>query len=81
MPRRDGTGPWGQGPMTGRGFGPCAGFIGYYSPRRGFCRGFGFGYGLMTSAKDEKEMLEEEKEILENRLKAIESQLENLKKE
>ena len=23
MPRRDGTGPMGEGPMTGRGFGPC----------------------------------------------------------
>lgn len=24
MPRGDGTGPWGQGPMTGRGLGYCA---------------------------------------------------------
>ncbi|NLO74186.1 MAG: DUF5320 domain-containing protein [candidate division WS1 bacterium] len=24
MPFRDGTGPTGQGPMTGRGLGPCA---------------------------------------------------------
>lgn len=23
MPRRDGTGPNGEGPVTGRGFGPC----------------------------------------------------------
>ena len=23
MPRFDGTGPMGRGPMTGRGFGPC----------------------------------------------------------
>lgn len=25
MPRGDGTGPWGSGPMTGRGLGYCAG--------------------------------------------------------
>lgn len=25
MPRRDGRGPRGLGPMTGRGFGPCPG--------------------------------------------------------
>lgn len=25
MPGRDGTGPWGDGPMTGRGFGYCSG--------------------------------------------------------
>ena len=24
MPFGDGTGPWGEGPMTGRGLGPCA---------------------------------------------------------
>jgi len=23
MPGLDGTGPWGTGPITGRGFGPC----------------------------------------------------------
>jgi len=26
MPRRDGTGPLGMGPMTGRGFGNCSSF-------------------------------------------------------
>ncbi len=26
MPWGDGTGPWGLGPMTGRGFGYCAGY-------------------------------------------------------
>ena len=25
MPNRDKTGPLGQGPLTGRGFGPCGG--------------------------------------------------------
>lgn len=50
MPRGDRTGPMGQGPMTGRGAGYCAGFNapGYANPvpraglglRRGFGRGF-----------------------------------------
>ncbi|MCK5334439.1 MAG: DUF5320 domain-containing protein, partial [Candidatus Aenigmarchaeota archaeon] len=33
MPRRDGTGPTGRGPRTGKGFGPCG-------------RGSGFGQGM-----------------------------------
>lgn len=33
MAGRDGRGPVGVGPMTGRGFGPCG--DGYFSPRLG----------------------------------------------
>lgn len=48
MPGRDGTGPQGAGPMTGRGAGRCAGLNtpGYANPvaGRGF-RGLGFGRG------------------------------------
>lgn len=40
MARGDKTGPMGQGPMTGRSLGYCAG---YESP--GFTRGFGGGRG------------------------------------
>lgn len=40
MPRGDGTGPLGQGPMTGRRLGTCAGY-----DRPGFGRWFGFGSG------------------------------------
>ena len=36
MPAQDRTGPLGQGPMTGRGLGPCG---------RGLARGRGFGRG------------------------------------
>ncbi len=45
MPGRDGTGPLGAGPMTGRSLGRCAGFQpGYTNPVAG--RGFGcFGFG------------------------------------
>jgi len=46
MPRGDGTGPWGMGPMTGRGAGFCAGFgvPGYMNPMPD-CFRFGFGRG------------------------------------
>ena len=54
MPRFDGTGPRGEGPMTGGGFGYCGpGGTGYGRPGRrffgrgrGFSRGFGPGFGL-----------------------------------
>jgi hypothetical protein len=48
MPRGDGSGPMGAGPMSGRGAGYCAGFKqpGYLNPGmgQGF-RGGGFGFG------------------------------------
>lgn len=45
MPLGDRTGPWGFGPMTGRGAGYCAGYAapGYMNP--GFGRGGGWGRG------------------------------------
>ena len=48
MPRGDMTGPNGQGPMTGRGMGYCAGFNvpGFMNPGFGFGRGFGRGRGM-----------------------------------
>lgn len=50
MPRGDRTGPWGLGPMTGRGAGYCAGypvpgFMNPYGGRLGFGFGFGRGFG------------------------------------
>lgn len=49
MPFGDGTGPRGEGPMTGRGAGYCAGYRrpGYANsrPKRGLGRGYGRGYG------------------------------------
>ncbi|HHW12652.1 MAG TPA: DUF5320 domain-containing protein [Firmicutes bacterium] len=46
MPRGDGSGPRGMGPMTGRGAGFCAGFAapGYANPVNSGC-GFGRGHG------------------------------------
>ncbi|MBM4237257.1 MAG: hypothetical protein FJ151_02090 [Euryarchaeota archaeon] len=44
MPGGDGTGPWGLGPMTGRGIGFCAGF-----PMPGYARwrSPGLGRGIV----------------------------------
>ena len=42
MPGRNGTGPAGMGPMTGRGAGYCAG---YTRPFSGWSAGMGFGRG------------------------------------
>ena len=56
MPSGDGTGPSGQGPMTGRGMGFCSGYNmpGFMNPRlrRGFGlgRGFGRGFGFRRRA-------------------------------
>lgn len=49
MARRDGTGPAGQGPMTGRGLGFCTGAIAgdrRFGLGRGIRRGLGVGVGL-----------------------------------
>jgi len=50
MPRGDRTGPYGEGPRTGRGLGYCNGYRspGFTKGRgagRGFGRGWGRGYG------------------------------------
>jgi len=46
MPRGDGTGPLGLGPMTGRGAGYCAGYSvpGCMNPGIRFGRGLGLGF-------------------------------------
>ena len=56
MPRGDGTGPQGMGPVTGRAAGYCAGYAipGYTNPGwgRGFsCRGRYFGRGGGTGTE------------------------------
>jgi len=86
MPRFDGTGPWGMGPGTGWGLGPCGAGMGW---RRGWGRGFdwrrfwGYGpyqpYQPQITKKEEKEMLEDEVTNLEEELKAIKARLSELK--
>ena len=84
MPNLDKTGPAGQGPLTGRGQGPCnenqrlnQGFFGRCFGR-GFWGGFGrgrgggFGRGPGFFQEDNSPIsLEEEEKMLKNRLEAI----------
>lgn len=82
MPRYNGTGPWGLGPGTGWGLGPCGAGMTF---RRGFGRGFGWrrfwGYPFQTqiTKKEEKELLEEELKDLEEEIKDIKTRLTKLK--
>ena len=77
MPRRDGTGPWGYGPGTGRGFGPCV---------RGFGRGMGWraapGWGYAPAYQPTREQeiadLRADKEYVERELESIRARLKEL---
>ncbi len=93
MAGRDGRGPVGMGPMTGRGFGPCSG---YYPTRPTFGRrpryGLGFkrryGYSNLDLYESypmdenmERNLIEKEKIILETRLKEINDMLDESQNE
>lgn len=91
MPARNGTGPMGQGPMTGRAMGFCTGNR-VVNNRFTFGRGMGLGRGLglrrgygqyyndlgPLEYKSEKDFLAEQKEFLKQRLDIINCQLEDL---
>jgi hypothetical protein len=94
MPGGDRTGPSGQGPMTGRGMGYCAGFNvpGFMNP--GFGRGFGRGRGFAWRAratqavmpvqeviteKQEKQYLEEDLKVLKQEMEDVQKRLKELK--
>lgn len=75
MPRRDGSGPMGYGPLTGRGMGFCARQPGY---------GMGYGYGMGRGGRSGyaavqpfsgQETLAMRKRILEEELKQVETLL------
>lgn len=71
MPCRDGTGPMGQGPATGRGLGPCGRRL---SLERG---GRGFGWRASARSADFSraeriKMLKAEKDSIEKTLKGLE---------
>ena len=86
MPGKDGTGPTGAGPMTGRALGLCTDTE---ESKRGFFRGRGLGLGRgrgfgrrfaigQASPEKQKSWLQEQKAVLQDRLKAIDKQLEDL---
>ena len=79
MPRFDGTGPRGLGPMTGRGLGPCGLGLGRGG---GYGRGFwcgcpmcGYYPGKKLTQDEEKDLLKEEMEELNREKEAIEKRL------
>jgi len=84
MPKNDGTGPTGYGPMTGRGMGFCikereSGVSSYIGGGtiQGIRRWYGRGRcGSLNPRFTEKEVLEKEKTFLMNRLEWIEKELE-----
>lgn len=83
MPRHDGSGPLGRGPLTGRGWGLCQGF----NAGRGFqgkglqcARGFGYGFsggfrrgwnGPGNPAWNDRQALEDYQQYLEEELAMV----------
>ena len=91
MPRGDGTGPAGQGSMSGRGMGFCAGFGSPGFVNGGFGRGMGRGFALrarnipiqqpaVITEEQEKQFLEQELSALKEEIKGIEERLKEIKK-
>lgn len=94
MPGFNGTGPLGQGPVTGRGMGQCTGAVPAGAvPARGFGfgmgrgfgrgRGRGFGPGPMPAGYGYPQPAMEtvdEKTAIENQINGLENQLEMLNK-
>jgi hypothetical protein len=93
MPRFDGTGPFGQGPL-GRGMGPCgagrrSGFGAGFG--QGFCRfgnspggwnrprwGWGAGGGNQIAPQDEVQALKQQASYLQEQMEAIQKRLNEL---
>lgn len=75
MPRFDGTGPLGAGPMTGRGFGPCGLGLGWRR-RFGGGRGLGryFGWNWPSTDNEARQSLKEYKQSLKEELEDVEKE-------
>ena len=73
MPRFDGTGPAGQGPMTGGGRGNCSAGRGTGFGRGMRCggRGMGRGAGFCRRNTDDRQSLAERRQTLEAELREI----------
>ncbi|KKS91330.1 MAG: hypothetical protein UV67_C0031G0008 [Parcubacteria group bacterium GW2011_GWC1_43_12] len=69
MPKFDGSRPWGMGPGTGWGNGPCCGGAGW---RKG---GAGMGLRRFYNKKEEKEDIEGEIKVMEEDLQALRERL------
>ena len=85
MPKRNRTGPAGDGPRTGRGAGNCAGEGGTLRfGSRGFSRGKrrrGFGRNFRYAPKQHHSCLQDQVKSLKSAIQSITEQLEAMKKE
>lgn len=84
MPNKDKTGPAGQGPVTGKGFGPCGKGLGSgrgFGCGRGFGRGLGryFGWNQPQTEAEQKQALIDYRKALEEELEDVKKQEEELK--
>lgn len=84
MPQQDKTGPIGEGPMSGRGAGPCNSS---YGPGLGLGRGYGrvmcgwFWRKYQAMPEEErKELLKSEIEDMKQELQMVEEELKELEK-
>lgn len=82
MPGFDKTGPMGQGPMSGRGFGPCGMGLGWRR-RFGMGRGMGryFCWNWSVTREDQKKALAEYKKALQEEMEDVEKELVSLQKQ
>ncbi|VAW29535.1 hypothetical protein MNBD_BACTEROID07-1822 [hydrothermal vent metagenome] len=87
MPLGDGTGPAGQGPLTGRGAGRCGGNNvqgygnGFFGRGFGFARGLGRGLGRGFGNYNQAPYNEaSEKSWIETAIDALKNQLQSLEK-
>jgi len=81
MPRQDGTGPFGQGPMTGKGMGPCRGMARTgYGIGMGRGMGRGQGRGMRFRASMANLTKEDQKKVLEAELKEIDLERQEIEK-
>jgi len=76
MPNRDKTGPLGNGPLTGRGFGPCGSGL-KRGLGRGLCRYF--TWGQSKTDEEKKQSLANYRKALEEELEVVKEQEEDLK--
>ena len=79
MPQFDGTGPMGQGAITGRGMGKCQGARNFAGCPKGRGRGRGYFAPQVFSPADQITALDNEEKYLLQELEAIKAEKEALK--
>ncbi len=78
MPNYDSTGPYGEGPRTGRAMGKCGRGAGNGFRGTGLGRGFGRGFNNGRGRLDGNSLLESEMQNLRLKTEAIEEKLNEL---